>query len=68
MTADDIRRLALGLLNISSPGERKGPAPQAWEGEEIMPFRSNPSPSHCRAPGPRQARGRSALPLREKKG
>ena len=44
-----------------SHGERKGPAPQAWEGEGVSPLRSNPSPSHCSAMGP-------SLSLWERKG
>jgi hypothetical protein len=34
--------------------ERKGPAPQAWEGERHM--RHRPSPSHCFAMGPALSR------------
>ena len=39
-------------MKFLSHGERKGPAPQAWEGEGVRPRRLNPSSSHCSAMGP----------------
>ena len=40
--------------NLLSHRERKGPAPQAWEGEGVSPLRPNPSSTHasCGAAGP----------------
>jgi hypothetical protein len=39
-------------MTLLSHGERKGPAPQAWEGEGVRSLRRNPSPSHRFALGP----------------
>jgi hypothetical protein len=49
------------LMVFLSQRERKGPAPQAWEGEGVRPHRLNPSPSHS------LARMGPSLSLRERK-
>ena len=42
-------RVSGSLLSL---WERKGPAPQAWEGEGLRPHRMTPSSSHRSAMGP----------------
>ena len=48
-------------MTFPSRRERKGPAPQAWEGEGIRPLRLDPSPSRRDRDGP------LPLPLGEEK-